>query len=405
MDIKPALYKGVTRVLARTLRSPQYLILFVSDACWMKCRHCWFNEDWKEKHLVHKAHPNQIPVISDNEQLIKTRKVDYDPLTFDELEKMATSMPRLTFLSLTGGEAFIRRDIVDIVDMFSKKTKLGRYQIPTSGFVTDMIVEKAERMLKRVPNIPFRVDVSLDGTEKTHEHVRNVAGAFDRALETIRELNKLAKKYPHFDVGVITTISQYNQNEIDEIAEIALEANQQREWMVNITRGEPRDPTSINVDPDKYLHAHNIIEQKIAGDNFVGHSGHAAGSWLSAKNAVRRQIIHDTITEKQPGGGCSAGALSAVIYSDGEVYPCELLEQSFGNIRDFDYNLPRLFNSVKSDEIRAWIQDNRCICTQECFLSMNLLIQPQHWPALLRERIRIGRSSRVASLKKCPGPT
>src|SRR5262249_19724614 len=49
--VKAAAYKLLTRGIARTLRTPQYLILFLSDSCWMKCAHCWFSEAWKDQHL------------------------------------------------------------------------------------------------------------------------------------------------------------------------------------------------------------------------------------------------------------------------------------------------------------------------------------------------------------------
>jgi hypothetical protein len=41
-----------------------------------------------------------------------------------------------------------------------------------------------------------------------------------------------------------------------------------------------------------------------------------------------------------------------------------------------------------ADKIRNWIQDSKCICTQECNLSTNFLIQPKTWPSLIIERIK-----------------
>jgi radical SAM protein with 4Fe4S-binding SPASM domain len=89
------------------------------------------------------------------------------------------------------------------------------------------------------------------------------------------------------------------------------------------------------------------------------------------------------------GGGCAAGALGGVIFNDGEVRPCEMLEHSFGNIRDHDYQLPALWNSSEARERRAWIQDTKCMCTQECFLSISLLIQPRHWADIVKERLKL----------------
>lgn len=390
-------YKFVTKVLSRALRTPQYLILFVSDACWMKCKHCWFNEDWKEKNLTNKSGGVIASDIDDRRHLIKTENVDYRQLTYNELENLADSINGISFVSITGGEAYMRKDLVDIVTMFRKKAKMRRCAIPTSGYVPDMIVDKTEKILLANPGMPFRTDVSLDGPKDLHEGIRGVRDVYERAIETIRELNKLKAKYSYFDVGVITTLSKGNQDRVDEIAEIVEGVLPGGEWMINITRGEPRDPISLEVDPEIYLKVHKSIASKVQRGEWGGHSGHSSAQWLSAKNATKRKIIYKTITGGIRGGGCAAGALSGVIFSDGTVMPCELLEQgdhTFGNIRDFNYDLGALWNSPQADRVRAWIQDSRCICTQECFLSTSILIQPQHWPDMIYERIKLISASR-----------
>ena len=370
------LYKALNHALARGLRTPPYIILFLSNGCWMKCRHCWFSEDWKETWLQHET------------------------LGFDELQKLARSIPRITFLSLTGGEAFARRDVVEIAAMFARETRLHRYQIPTSGYKPDLIVERAEQMLRVNPGIAFRVDVSLDGTREVHEHIRRIPGGFERALTTIRELNHLKQRYAHFDVGVITTISSFNQHEVAEIASVVQAVNPDGEWMVNIVRGEVRDPVAHDVDTGAYIEAHRLIRERVESGAYNGHSGHSTAKWLSAKNAVRREIITRTLQGTCKGGGCAAGTLGGVIYADGEVKPCEMLNDSLGNLRDFDFDLAALWNAPAADGMRAWIQDTRCNCTQECFLSVSMLIQPQHWPSIVRERIRLGRHAPASKAQR-----
>jgi MoaA/NifB/PqqE/SkfB family radical SAM enzyme len=358
-------YKQLTNTMARVLKTPPYLIVFVSDTCWMRCTHCWYSEEWKETNLTRAE------------------------LSFDELEKLATSIPRLSFLSLTGGEAFRREEIVEIGTMFARQTRLARYQIPTSGFMPDLIVRRTEQLLAANPGIPFRVDVSLDGTEAMHESIRKAKGGFGRALETIRALNRIKEHCNYFDVGVITTVSRQNQDEVAAIASVVEKVHPQGEWMVNIARGKPRDPTAIDVDVEKYWQAHELIEGRIRDGRYHGHTGHFTASWLSAKNATRRKVIKDIVEGREPGGGCAAGALGGVIFNDGQVGACEMLERTIGNIRDYDYDLPRLWNSPDAIALRDWIQDTKCQCTQECFLSMSLLIQPRHWPKMVQERIKL----------------
>jgi MoaA/NifB/PqqE/SkfB family radical SAM enzyme len=362
---RAVLYGSVTEALARTLRTPQYLILFVSDRCWMRCAHCWFNEAWKERELTR------------------------PPLTFEEYEKLARSIRQLHFLSLTGGEAFQRDDIVELATMFRKTCRLGRYQIPTSGYRTARIVEAAERLLLANPGTPFRVDVSLDGVQAVHNGIRRISDGFDRAVATIKALNSLKRRFAHFDVGVITTISRTNQATVREISALVEEIHPDGEWMVNIARGGGRDPTATEVDPAAYRLAHDLIEARIARGAYKGHGGHWGAKWLSAKNAARRDIIFEIINGTRPGGGCAAGSLGGVIYSDGSVKVCEMLDTPLGNLRDHDYDLAHIWAGAVAKRMRRGIQATGCQCTQECFLSVSMLIQPDAWRRMAGARRRL----------------
>jgi radical SAM protein with 4Fe4S-binding SPASM domain len=134
-----------------------------------------------------------------------------------------------------------------------------------------------------------------------------------------------------------------------------------------------------------------LINKRIKNGFYKGHSGHRTAKWLSAKNAVRRKVIENIITNNCTGGGCSAGTLGAVILHDGSVYPCEMYEDKFGNLREYNYNFRDLWNSKTADNIRDKIQEELCICTQECFLSVNFLIQPGKWPSIIYERLKLMR--------------
>lgn len=353
--------------LARRLKTPPYIILFVSDRCWMRCSHCWFNEEWKKAHL-HSA-----------------------VLEFDELKKTFMSIKRAHFVSLTGGEAFIRDDIVEIVNMMLNTSKIDRYDIPTSGYDTDSIVRKAQRMLEENKDVPFRIDVSIDGAGSLHDEIRGVRGAYGRAVKTVVELAKLRKKYSYFDLGIITTISAKNKMHIAQTPKEIEKILPDGEWMVNITRSETREPGAGEVETEYYAKAHEIIEHKIRSGRYKGHGGSKMGPWLSAKNAARRNKIIRIMQGTEKGGGCTAGSLAGVIYPDGEVRPCEMFAYSFGNLHDYDYDMQKIWSSDKAVQFRKNIRRNKCICTHECFLSVNMLFDPEDIYSIVRERIRLGK--------------
>jgi MoaA/NifB/PqqE/SkfB family radical SAM enzyme len=370
-------YGCLTESLSRILRSPQYLILFVSDRCWMRCAHCWFHEAWKE------------------------REVTRPPLTFDEYERLARSVPSLAFLSLTGGEAFLRPDIVELATMFRKTTRLGRYQIPTSGYETDTVVRAAEVLLRANSDTPFRIDVSLDGVGEVHDGQRRMPGGFDRAVATIEALNQLRRRHTHFDLGIITTITALNQSGLDETAALVERIHPDGEWMVNIARGESREPDAVAVDPESYRLAQNLIRDRDRRGGYCGHSGHRSARWLTAKNAARREIIGEILAGGRFRGGCAAGSLGGVIQTDGTVKICELLDEPLGKLRDFDCDLVRLWQSEAARRMRRRIQETRCQCTQECFLSVSMLISPDAWRRMLAHRWEMDRFGLV---RHGPGP-
>lgn len=355
-------------LLARTLRTPRYIILFVSDACWMRCSHCWYHEGWKSAH--HRR----------------------DPLSFHEMERLARSVSSIRFLSLTGGEAFLREDIVELVYMFCRSTKVSLYDIPTSGYEPEMILEKVVGLLERNPETPFRVGVSLDGPREVHDRIRGVDGGFDRVLQLIGLLREVKRRNPLFDMGIITTISRENQHFVEETAKLVESVYPEGEWQINVTRGDTRIPGVGDFSYKSYQKAHDLIQQRIARGRYGGHGTGEIGRWLSAKNAVRRRIILDQIENRRASLTCAAGSLGCVIFLDGETMPCELLDRSMGNIRDFECDLARLWASDRAGKVRREIVTSGCYCTQECFLTVSLVANPFWWPMIVRERLRLMRS-------------
>ena len=71
---------------------------------------------------------------------------------------------------------------------------------------------------------------------------------------------------------------------------------------------------------------------------------------------------------------CHAGSLFGIITSNGKVYPCEILEDKLiGDLRDFDMDFLKLWNTEKNKEIKNFIIKSKCKCTYECAMSFNIL--------------------------------
>ncbi len=358
-------YTFASNVIARSFETPPYIILFASDKCPNRCRHCWYNSEWKSENITGNA------------------------LTNDELIRISEGIKTVRFLSITGGEAFLREGIEEIAQAFAANTKVSRLDIPTSGFDPELITKKVEKILKNINGIPFRVDISLDGPEEVHNTIRQNTDAYRNALATLEELKKIRERVKNFDVSIITTISDYNCREIGRFSELVSQILPDGEWMVNIVRGQTPGVVASEEAMAAYREANGIIDRRIAANQFSGDRGHGLGKWLTAKNSLRRDLINEIAANRRRGGACAAGSLAGVIFNDGDVRLCETLPLSFGNIRDYDYSLKDAWNSDKARAARKMIQDTQCICTHECFLSVSVLWQPSCWFRLLGKRMAL----------------
>jgi len=356
-------YKTAYNYLSGIFKTPPYIIFFVSDTCPNNCLHCWYKGDWKKKNITN------------------------DLLTFDEIEKISKSISYIHFLTLTGGEAFLRNEIVDIVSVFNSNCNLKRCDIPTSGFDCELICDKVLKILKKNIGLPFRIDVSLDGIYEKHDEIRHNPGLFKEVCKTLEELKKIKKQNPNLDISIITTISEHNNVDVQGIADFVQKILPDGEWMVNIQRPLSENPEIAFENFKAYQLADSIISNRIKHNKFKGDTGHSIGKLLTVKNSLRRKIIMDIMSGKRLGGGCSAGSLIGAILNDGGVRPCEMDGIPIGNIRDFDYDFKLLWNSERASTIRNRIQDEKCLCTNECFWSTNILIQPSCWAGMLKKII------------------
>ena len=118
--------------------------------------------------------------------------------------------------------------------------------------MTGRTVETAVEVLESCPGLDFGIDVSIDGIGEDHDSIRGVPGLFDQAVETYRELKKLEKIYPKFNVNVETTISSFNDDKLTELHEYLVNELKVDTLFTLLTRGEPKDQASKFFNIEKY---------------------------------------------------------------------------------------------------------------------------------------------------------
>lgn len=94
---------------------------------------------------------------------------------------------------------------------------------------------------------------------------------------------------------------------------------------------------------------------------------------------------------------CVAGRKVIVIGDTGDLYPCEILSKSFGNLRDAGYDVKTLLRSPQAEKILSFIRNTNCYCTWECILPVNLVFNLRAWPLVFRTWLRLKVKRRPAA--------
>jgi len=321
------------------------------------------------------------------------RKGDAQPLSepelaLDEVERLAPFVGRLLWLAFSGGEPFMREDIVDISRIFYRHAKPSIMLISTNGLMPEAIAERTEEILRDCPRTTVVVKLSLDGVGEAHDVLRGSPGSFDKVMRTYGLLGELTGKYSNFELGMNTVFCPENENEMEEIFDFTRGLKRLRTHTLSLVRGEVRDSGPKALDLNKYREAAGRLEADIRGRSQTGYRFFGAGL-KSAQDILQRRYIYETISAGKRLIPCYAGALNLVLTETGEVYPCEMLSRRMGSVRDYDYDMRAL---VRSDEARSAvgrIRATECHCSHECYFMTNILFNPRLYPALLRESLKL----------------
>ena len=313
-----------------------------------------------------------------------------DELSLDEIKKISESLGNIYSLTLTGGEPTLRDDLIGIAKVFYGQNRLRLLSLHSNGYAPEKLLMIARGILNGCPGMRLLVSLSLDGLEQKHDALR-IAGSFQGVLESVRCLKPLLA-HRNFELFINTTLMPENQDDIMAI----------HDYVVNVLH-LPHDVSYLRGrklkkrEHDSMLKAYKSYKDR-------NDTPAAAG----AASLIRDIIIRtgkDFICQAERGDGrlpCQALRKSIVINETGEVFPCEVLASSVGNLREFGYDVKRLLQSKKAECMRSEIEGKCCSCTWECIMPVNILYSVQGRIALLRNLARysltnLGLASKRAS--------
>lgn len=333
---------------------PAFVILYVTSRCNSRCRYCFY---WKEIESPDKK----------------------DELTLDEIKKISSKIGRFHQLSLTGGEPTLRDDLPAICEVFARNNHINYITIPTNGLATSLVVSRIEECLKRCPDVFFRIPLSIDGMGEDYDYLRGTKDGFNKVIATYHALAALRTKYPNFVIDVNTVFSGINQDRIKKVIDYVHENLDVENHTITYARGDMKDKESAKTDAKLYKEVFEY-NQALARRK----DRRAQSLLLRAMMQTSWGVIHETLANDKMVLPCKAGSKLVIISEKGEVRPCEILPNRFGNLRDYDYDLSKVLSTPKAKETIKWIKDTKCKCTFECAVNTNVVFGWRAYPRVLR---------------------
>ena len=338
---------------------PSYFIYFPTSRCNLSCSHCFYHDSLNKR---------------------------FNELSLAEIDSFTKTMDPLLNLVLTGGEPYLKHDIAQIVRIFYENTKVPILTIPSNGWYLEKMNRQIRNMMNWCPELILNQLISIDGLQEDHDKIRGVNGSFKKALNSIELIRGLQKEFGRINIGIITTFTSENQNKMKDIVKGIYELARPDNIAINLVRGDPKEKVNMNLNMKLYQEAVEYRDNLFYSKKMSGHIRFKGDKIATAGRIVLNNMVKKIFEKHNYQMPCYAANISGVMYPEGQVYPCEILDKShlIGNIRDFNLNFRQLWLSQKAKEEVNFIRKTKCFCTHECFNQVNILFNPKFYPKLIK---------------------
>jgi MoaA/NifB/PqqE/SkfB family radical SAM enzyme len=240
---------------------------------------------------------------------------------------------KLDVVVISGGEPFVRSDLLKIVECIHKRVNPYCFHITTNGFFSDSIVELIGFMIKK--KIKVDLKISIDGYEKAHDMVRNVEGSFDAALATIKRLREVYSSKDFF-LGINHTLNEDTYNQIDAVRAVANEYSAHYRTFIALKK-RPLYSYSETTDyglVDLSLNAKKNIQKRLT-DLYMQPANFITGT-LSPETLILRHYVKGQLKMlegKKPKHRCMNMYTHVRLNPNGDIIPCSYDTTILGNLR------------------------------------------------------------------------
>jgi len=315
------------------------------------------------------------------------------------IESLRTAFPdQAGFqVSLTGGEIFMRKDIMSVLDVFRDKGYACGYLTTNGTIITEERAEALADLASR--GFLKHISVSIDGPGEMHDAARGLKGTFERTCAGLRRLQAAAKrKHAPLRVSINTTVAHETLEALDQMVEVAEELGVDAIGLNHLMYSTPEEVAetvrlldvpdasliATFVTPDPGLDVARVktkvaaLEAKCRERNVL----------FDFRPKVHPQLIDNYYT---PGakleGRCLYPFLHARVSFSGKVYFCPFIRVEVGDLTTS--SLEEIWNGERYVSMRKKLVDNGIfpVCRRCCKVELS----PVPVPAAVTERVAARR--------------
>ena len=245
-------------------------------------------------------------------------------------------------ISLTGGEIFMRKDIMSVLDLFKSKGYTCGYLTSNGTIIND---ERAEALADlAAAGFLKHISISIDGPGEMHDVARGVQGTFERTTAGLRRLQEAARrKNAPLRVSINTTVAHETLEALDQMVDVAGELGVDAIGLNHLMFCTPEDAAEtvriIGADDPSVITTFVTRDPGLEIER-VRTQVNALKAKCKAKNVLfdYRPKVHDQLIENYytPGANLEGRCLYPFLYArvsfSGKVYFCPFIRVEVGDL-------------------------------------------------------------------------
>lgn len=284
-------------------------------------------------------------------------------------------------INLTGGEIFMRKDILDVLDLFRRKGYACGYLTTNGTIITD---ERADALADlAAAGFLKHISVSVDGPKDLHDAARGLKGTFERTCAGLKRLQDAARrKGAPLRVGINTTVAHESLEALDQIVDVAQELGVDAIGLNHLMYATPEEVAetvkligapdasviATFVTPDPGLNVARVKEQVGA----LKRKCRERNVLFDYRPKVHQPLMDAYYTPGTPlEGRCLYPFLHARVSFSGKVYFCPFIRVEVGDLTK--QSLEEVWNGETFVEMRRRLLENGLfpVCRRCCKVELS----------------------------------